>query len=89
MKLETATVKDSVTCIYTCRGKWNCVPCRVHAVAVPVPGCVPIQDLQTDMELLGVGGMAPTDILDVIEGYDGEGYGIADRELKGISMRQM
>ena len=56
---------------------------RVHAVAVPVPGCV--QDLQNDMETLGVVGVAPTDILDVIEGYLEEGYGIANRELKGTT----
>lgn len=35
------------------------------------------------MESLGVVGVAATDILDVIEGYLGEGYGVADRELKG------
>ena len=35
-----------------------------------------------------MGGVAPTDILDVIEGYDGEGYGIADRELKGIYIHE-
>ena len=56
---------------------------RVHAVAVPVPGCVPLLDLETDMRSLGIEGVAAGDVLDVIEGYLGEGYGIASRELKG------
>ena len=56
---------------------------RVHAVAVPVPGCVPLLDLETDMRSLGIEGVAASDVLDVIEGYLGEGYGIASRELKG------
>ena len=61
-----------------------CFFLRVHAVAIPVPGCAPIPDLQNDMEMLGLEGVAATDILDVIEGYIGEGYGIDDRELKGL-----
>jgi 1-aminocyclopropane-1-carboxylate deaminase/D-cysteine desulfhydrase-like pyridoxal-dependent ACC family enzyme len=54
---------------------------KVHAVAVPVPGCVPIRDLQNDMEALGVEGVAASDILDVIEGYNDDGYGVIDGDL--------
>lgn len=37
------------------------------------------------MKLLGLEGVKASDILDVIEGYLGEGYGIADTKLKGIT----
>lgn len=56
---------------------------RVHAVAIPVPGCRPIPDLQKDLVSLGLEGVEASNILDVIDGYLGEGYGIADRPLKG------
>ena len=61
-----------------------CLSHRVHAVAVPVPGCVPIRDLENDMEALGVRGVAATEILDVIEGYIGGGYFDVDQPLKGV-----
>ena len=57
---------------------------RVHAVAIPVPGCRPIPDLQQDLRSLGLVGVEASDILHVIDGYLGEGYGIADRQLKGV-----
>ena len=62
---------------------------RVHAVAIPVPGCVPIPDLQNDMRSLGIGGVAAEDILDVIDGYEGEGYAISDKHLESKFSRFM
>ena len=56
---------------------------RVHAVATPVPGCVPLRDLQNDMETLGLVGVAASDVLDVIEGYETE-YGVSDDDLEGM-----
>jgi 1-aminocyclopropane-1-carboxylate deaminase/D-cysteine desulfhydrase-like pyridoxal-dependent ACC family enzyme len=57
---------------------------KVHAVAVPVPGCVPLRDLEEDMRALGVEGVAGGEILDVIEGHEGEGYGISDQQLEEL-----
>lgn len=57
---------------------------RVHAVAIPVPGCRPIPDLQQDLKALGLVDVEAGHILNVIDGYLGEGYGIADRQLKGV-----
>ena len=62
----------------------HCHCCRVHAVAIPVPGCVPIRDLENDMETLGLVGVAASDILDVIEDYEGVAYGVSDEDLESM-----
>ena len=56
----------------------------MHAVAIPVPGCVPIRDLENDMETLGLVSVAASDILDVIEDYEGVAYGISDEDLESM-----
>ena len=73
--------------VYTCQQYHTCLIvhcCRVHAVAIPVPGCVPIRDLENDMETLGLVGVAASDILDVIEDYEGVAYGISDEDLESM-----
>ena len=63
--------------------------CRVHAVTINTPADDLYNVIGQRIEELGVRGVEPRDLIDLIDGYHLGGHGCVNKELKGISHDQM